>query len=614
MDYEALGFRAGIEIHQQIDSHKLFCSCPSQLDENFSYTFRRHLRPVQSELGDVDRAAIEEAKKKRVFIYHVPSSSSCLVEADEEPPHEANEEAIDVCLTVASMLHSTPVDEIHFMRKIVIDGSNTTGFQRTALIAMGGEIDGVGIETICLEEDASRKIKQDGNAVHYSIDRLGIPLIEISTSPDIKNPRQAMEIAFKIGMLLRATGKVKRGIGTIRQDLNVSIKDGARVEIKGVQELNDIPEILENEVKRQLEMIEVSNILKRRKARREKIEIKNVEHVFEKTSSRFLQKNKPILAVRLPKMNGVIGGVRYKEHRLGKELATHAKIFGGGIMHSDELPNYGISEQEVEKLRNLLKCSDEDGFIISAGKNAMQAIEAAYERAMQAIEGCRGEVRRALKDGFTEYMRPLPGAARMYPETDVPPIRIKKERLRRIEKNLPEMPEEKMERLRKQYGISMEEARQLIYTARDEIFERKALEYGNAKIVARILLNVMGELERKGYEYEKMLSKMDDVMRGYINNKFAKEAIEDIMRYLVENEEADIEGALKKMGLRKMDEEEIRKIIHEIVMSKKDFVMERKERALSPLMGIAMKELRGKADGATISKILKEEIEKIILQ
>lgn len=613
MDYESMGFKAGIEIHQQIDSHKLFCKCPSKLDDNFIYTFKRQLRPVQSELGDVDKAAIEEAKRKRVFVYHAPSSSSCLVEADEEPPHEANEEAIDVCLTVASMLHSTPVDEIHFMRKIVIDGSNTTGFQRTALIATGGKIDDVGIETICLEEDASRKIKQEGNVVHYSIDRLGIPLIEISTSPDIKNPRQAMEVAFKIGMLLRATGKVKRGIGTIRQDLNVSIRNGARVEIKGVQELNDIQKILENEVKRQLEMIEVARILKERKAKKRNIEIKNVEYIFERTASKFLKKNKPIVAVKLEKMSGVIGGVKYKEHRLGKELATHAKIFGGGIMHSDELPNYGISEGEVKKLREELECGEEDAFIISAGKNATMAIEAAYNRAMQAIDGCVGEVRRALRDGFTEYMRPLPGAARMYPETDVPPIRIRKRRLAQIKKNLPEMPEEKMRRFKRQYGISMEEARQLIYTAKDAIFEEKVSKYGNARVVARILLNIMGELEREGYDYESMLEKMDEVMEGYIKNKFAKEAIEEIMRYLADND-AGLDEAIEKLGLRSADKEEIKKIIHQIVMERKDFIKERGMRALSPLMGVVMAELRGRADGATISKILKEEIEKLASQ
>jgi glutamyl-tRNA(Gln) amidotransferase subunit E len=198
MDYKKIGFKAGLEIHQQLDTHKLFCSCQSVITEDDDYSFERFLRPTQSELGDIDEAALAEAKKKLRFRYIASNDSTCLVEADEEPPHYVNQEAIDICLTVVALLDAKPVDEIHFMRKIVIDGSNTGGFQRTALIATGGKLGDVGIRTVSLEEDAARKLEEKKGLVIYGLDRLGIPLIEIATEPDIKSPRQAREVADRI--------------------------------------------------------------------------------------------------------------------------------------------------------------------------------------------------------------------------------------------------------------------------------------------------------------------------------------------------------------------------------------------------------------------------------
>ncbi len=620
MDYEKLGFRAGLEIHQQLATHKLFCNCPSELKEEYISTFERILRPTQSEFGEIDKAALEEARRGKKFVYFA-SSSSCLVEADEEPPHAANEEAIDVALTVALLLNADIVDEIHFMRKIVIDGSNTTGFQRTALIALNGRIDDIGIETICLEEDAARKIGEDGKKVKYALDRLGIPLVEIATAPDIKSPEQAKEIAEKIGLILRATKKVKRGIGTIRQDLNVSIKEGNRVEIKGVQELKDIPKILENEVKRQIELIEVKKELIKRGVEKkdlEKIKIEDVSKIFENTSCKFIRKalkEGVVFAIKLPSFKGVMGGIKYKEHRLGRELAMYAKMEGGGIVHSDELPNYGISKKEVEEVKKALGCNKNDAFILSVGKEKIvrKCLKAVLERAKEALKGVPREVRRALPDGMTEYMRPMSGAARMYPETDVPPIRISKQKIEKLKKQLPEYPEEKIERMVKQYKLSKEEARQLVYSGRDDLFEKFAIEYeGYEKVIARILLNVMAEIEREGYDSSIVIKKMENVLEGLKKKLFAKEAVETLLLFFAQHPEANLQEAMEKCGLKKISDKEIRNIIRNIVKEKLDFVKEKREKAISPLMGIAMKELRGKADGALVNKILREEIERVL--
>ncbi len=258
-NYEKLGFKAGLEIHQQIDTHKLFCKCPSVLRDDIpDLVIKRRLRAAAGETGMVDEAALHEVEKGKYFLYQAYADTICLVELDEEPPSDINPEAMETALTIAKLLNADIVDVIQVMRKTVIDGSNTTGFQRTALIARNGFIETsqgiVRIAIICLEEDAAKIVDRTEKCDIYNLSRLGIPLIEIATEADIKSPEHAKETAKLLGELLR-NAKVKRGIGTIRQDINLSIKDGARVEIKGFQDLRSIPKVMEKEVKRQLGMI-----------------------------------------------------------------------------------------------------------------------------------------------------------------------------------------------------------------------------------------------------------------------------------------------------------------------------------------------------------------------
>lgn len=256
MDYKKLNLMVGLEIHRQIDSHKLFCKCPSIFsDGKPDLIVKRRLRAVESEIGEKDKVAIFETLKDKEGVYEYFNESACLIELDEEPILGINEEALEVVLTVAKMLNCEILDEIIIMRKQVLDFSNTSGFQRTALVARNGNLTingmGIRIESICIEEDSARKIKDSKNEVIYRLDRLGIPLIEITTSPDMKDPVYVKDVASHIGMILKSTGKFKSGLGTIRQDINISIKNGKRVEIKGVQDLRNIPKIIDNEIERQ---------------------------------------------------------------------------------------------------------------------------------------------------------------------------------------------------------------------------------------------------------------------------------------------------------------------------------------------------------------------------
>ncbi len=619
MDYKKLGFRAGLEIHQQLDTHKLFCNCPSVIIDKADYSFGRQFMPTRSELGDVDRAALAEAKRRREFIYLASSEATCMVEADEEPPHAANDEAMGICLTVASMMKAKIVDEVHFMRKIVIDGSNTTGFQRTALVALGGGVDDIGIETICLEEDAARHLDEKGNVAKYGLDRLGIPLIEIATAPEITSPAEAGEVAAKIGQILRATRKVRRGIGTIRQDLNVSIKGGNRVEIKGVQELGSIPGILENEVGRQLEMLEVAEVLGKRVKRNEvkKINIVDVSDIFSSSKSKAVQSGISnggcIVAARLPGFGGLMGGVKNRNNRLGKEFAAVAEAAWGGIMHSDELPNYGISAGEVNAVKDRLGCSGTDGFVLSIGKEkvARECIGAVIARAVGAFDGVPKEVRKVMPDGMTKYMRPMPGAERMYPETDVPPISIGRERKKRIRSSLPEMPEERISRY-EGCGLGHEDAKQIVYGDINDWFDYLVGRHpSGAKAIARVLLNIMPEIWKEGADAENLtVGHIDKVLEGLEKGLFSKEGITLVLEQWKKKPDDSLQDAIKECGLVAISEADVRSEIKKIILEHESMVNGKGEGAIAPLMGIAMKKMRGRADGSLIHKILKEEIEK----
>ncbi len=590
--------KCGIEIHQQLDTKKLFCDCDSRLSDKVVGKVIRVLRPTQSEMGEVDRAALEESLKKRRFIYEI-TDNSCLVELDEEPPHEVNREALEIALKVALMLNAKIVDEIHVMRKIVIDGSNTSGFQRTALIAVDGYLDTkfgrVRIPTICLEEEAARKIEEKDGYVVYRLDRLGIPLIEISTSPDMKSGEEVKEVAQKIGYILRATKKVRRGVGTIRQDLNISTGSG-RVEIKGVSKLNMIPKWVDNEVSRQEMLKEIAKILKERNAE-VCPEIYDLTEIFRNTESRIvareLKRGGVVLGIKL---KGFAGLLKSDKYRLGRELAERVRVIGiRGLFHGDELPNYGISHEEVDKIRKKMELGDGDSFVIIAGpkERVRLGIEKVIERAKLAFQGVPDETRAPKDDGTSVYMRPLPGAERMYPETDIPPIRISEEYVEKLKKSLPKMPEERVKDLIS-LGISEQDAWQIIHMGMEDEFEKIAKKYGYPTIVARAIINGCEDID-----YE-------PIFRALYEGKFAKEAVDDIVMRLCNGEE--LEKILSEYG----EQVDVDSVIDSIVREKIDLIRERGENAFKPLMGLVMKQLRGKVDGKIVSEKLRKKIMNVL--
>lgn len=595
----------GLEIHQQLKTKKLFCECDGNMqDGTAEYTVERKLRPVVGETGEIDVAAAHEAGKKKSYLYEAFDDSACLVDLDEEPPRSLRNEALDAALILSKLCDAKLVDEVQVMRKTVVDGSNTTGFQRTALVAYDGSIESsegkISIPTIIVEEDSARQMSSTDEQTVYRLDRLGIPLIEISTGPDIKSPRQCMEVAEKIGLLLRSTGFARRGLGTIRQDVNVSIEGGARVEIKGAQDLKLIPTLVELEAQRQERLLELKVELAKRKITKVVSEITNVSHLLKNSKSKVimstLSNGGVVLGVCLAGFKGLLGKELQPNRRLGSEFSDCAKVAAGvgGIFHSDELPNYGILPDEVEMIHKHMKGGTNDAFAIVCAQRerAEHALAAVLARANEALKGVPSEVRAANPDGTTRFMRPMPGAARLYPETDVPPLRITKERIRQIV--LPETIEARAARYQK-LGLSKDLAELAARSESAKFIDECMMKFKKLKpaYVVELIMTSPRTVKR---QFNVDIDPSDDdfivLLEALSEEEIAKESVLDILK-----ENKPVCEVIKKYRL--LSDKEVKKILEEIVK-------ENKGQQFNVLIGKAMAKLRGKASGEKVAALLKK--------
>lgn len=611
LDYKNIGLKCGLEIHQRLDTHKLFCSCPSVMIEDESKvpfaTFRRELRAVAGETGEIDVAAQHEMAKGTYFVYHYYPETNCLVELDEEPPHPMNPEALRTVLQVCKMMNARVVDEVQVMRKTVVNGSNTTGFQRTAFVGFNGHIDvdgaRISIPLILIEEEAAKDIDKgtdkDGRQyVTWGLDRLGIPLTEIATGPDIQTPEQCKAVAEKIGMILRSTGKVARGLGTIRQDVNVSVKEGARVEIKGAQDLKMIPTLVDYEARRQLALADVMKQLQKIKPALHKTVSADVTAILRNTECKFvnsaIQKGSIALAFTIPGFRGLLGRETQPGKRLGTEISDYAKVKTGigGMIHSDEdMAKYKFSLKETGEVEKALKRSENDAFgiIVASKETALAAMKHALDRAELCLDGVPHEVRKANPDGTTTYMRPMPGAARMYPETDIPPIRPDVSGI-----EVAELITEKKERF-KEIGLAEDLARDISKSGKNSLFERFTSQFNNIKpaFIAETMISTPKNLKRKygvdtsrlgDAEIEKIFSLLD-------TGKITKNSVEEILLAVCKGEKFDYSRYAP------LSDTEIEKEIKRIITANKG--AEQKA-----IIGKVMGALKGRADGKKIIEML----------
>jgi len=614
IDFEKIGLKVGLEIHQQLNTNKkLFCKCRPIESDEYTEKFSRRLRTAKSELGELDPAALFEKTKSKKISYYANSQSSCLVEKDEEPPHDLDYDAKKISLLISCMLESKIFSEIHVMRKTVIDGSNTAGFQRTMLVSQGGNLNvngkKIGVQAICLEEDAAK--------LNYSLDRLGIPLVEIALEPVIAKPTEVKEIALTLGRLLRVTGMVKRGIGSIRQDVNISVMNSGVVEVKGVQQLDQLEKIIDYEAKRQYGLILIAEKLKKLSITISKEDVFDITEVFKDCESKIIQNalklKIKIKAILVRNFSGMFGFEPYPGIRLGKEIGQLVRFFGvGGVFHSDELPNYGINDSDVDNVKKYLKLVDGDGFLIIAGEDSKldYAIDSIINRIKDATQGVPAETRGATQDGETIFLRPRPGASRMYPETDIPSISVLPEEIKLAKENIPKSWNDSIAEIQQKYSLNSQLSEQIFDSEYLELFEKICKNKKNSpNFVASILCSSITNLQRKGFDA--ILLKPEHIIESFellASDKIPKESLEIIFESIMSGKSENVSIAMQSTDVSSMGEDELNDILDKIIQNNMDLVKERGENALVTLMGIAMKEVRGKASGKMVNALLRKKI------
>ena len=627
IDFQKIGLKVGLEVHQQLDTHKkLFCRCRPIESDEYTEKFSRSLRTAKSELGELDPAALFEKAKSKKINYYANSQSSCLVEKDDEPPHELDHDAKKISLLISSMLESKIFSEIHVMRKTVIDGSNTSGFQRTMLVSQGGNLKvngkNIGVQAICLEEDAAKLLKDERNERDYSLDRLGVPLVEIALEPVSTKPSEVKEIALTLGRLLRATRMVKRGIGSIRQDVNISVMNSGVVEVKGVQQLDQLEKIIGYEAKRQHGLILIAEKLKKLSMTISNEDVFDITEVFKDCESKIIQnalKSKAkIKAIRIRNFSGMFSFEPYSGIRLGKEIGQLVRFFGiGGVFHSDELPNYGINDSDVDRVKKHLELADGDGFLIIAGEDSKldYAIDSIIKRIQDAANGVPAETRAVTQEGETVFLRPRPGASRMYPETDIPSISVIPEevKLARDTADATKSWDESIAEIQQKYSLNSQLSEQIFDSVYMELFEKICENKKNSpNFVASILCSSITNLERKGFDCT--LLKPEHIIESFellASGKIPKESLEIIFENIMSGKSENVAIAMQNTDVSSMNEDELNGILDEIIQNNTELVKKLGENAVTTLMGIAMKQVRGKVSGQTVNVLLRKKISEL---
>ncbi len=632
-DYEKLGLMAGIEIHQELNTDsKLFCRCPPILTkEKPDFILFRNFRPVLGEMGEFDKAMLVEYQKGLMIKYEGYDCCTCSYEIDETPPFQIDKKALEIGLTLCLLFNMNPIRELHVCRKNYLDGSVPCGFQRTLILGLNGHIEinnkKYGINTLCLEEDAARKIAYDekNKIITYRLDRLGIPLVEIVTDPDVRTPRECRELAFNLGLLLRSSGLVKRGLGTIRQDINVSIKNGARVEIKGVQKLDWIEGLIDNEIERQINLLKIKNEMESRNIKKSDFDVKIVEltEIFNQTNFNplrsALKKKMKVFGIKAPKMRGILGIEIQPNKRFGKEIAEKVRIITGlrGLIHSDEdLTRYKISQEEVSNIKKKLDINEDDAFIFLFGPEdkVKNAIDVILNRLKMALDGVPQETRRAKDDFTTEFIRELHGGKRLYPDTDTSPIIINDNLIKKLKSNLPEYPWQIIDRIYEKYKLDEHIIIELILNERLDLFEKIVSEYNvDPILVSTTFLEHFKALSREKVSIENITDEhLLDLFKALSEGKIAKEIIKNILKMIANNPKQNIDQVIKKLKIETISTESVEQIINKILEKNINLIKEKGDRAFKPLMGDVMRSVRGKIDGKLVSSLLKEKLDKFL--
>jgi glutamyl-tRNA(Gln) amidotransferase subunit E len=515
-DYARVGFKSGLEIHQQLlTAKKLFCRCPAgRYSQKYDAEILRHMRPTLSELGEYDGTALMEFKTKKEIIYRINRETVCTYEMDDTPPFMINEEALDIALGIGLLYECIMVDELHIARKQYLDGSIPTGFQRTTIVGVDGHVPykdrSIHIIQLGLEEDACREVSDIGHRRIYRTDRLGMPLIETVTAPDMKTPHEVADVAQLLRRIVRSTGGVRTGLGAAREDVNVSVTGGTRVEIKGVPRIPRIPLLTYNEAMRQWNLLRLRDELARRGVTTAAFSscLEDVTKHLKKTRYQPLEsalsQGMTAFGVRLKGFRDLLRWQTQTDTFFNQEISDRVRVIAclttlPNIVHSDS-PGESLASSEWGNIKKALAARDEDTVVIVWGPeaDARLGVQEIITRAREAAIGIPSETRQALRDGTNGFERILPGPDRMYPDTDLPPKRIPAERLAAIQAKLPpRIPS--LERWYAELGVPVDLIPALSGSKFAGLFETAVKDWKlSPRLAALVLAQYPKRLKRKG--------------------------------------------------------------------------------------------------------------------
>lgn len=621
-EYRSVGFASGLEIHQQLlTGKKLFCRCPAGMyNEHYHAEILRHMRPTLSELGEYDGTALMEFKTKKEIIYRIHRDTVCTYEMDDTPPFQINEEALDIALGIGMMYGCSIVDELHIARKQYLDGSIPTGFQRTAIYGLDGEIPfqgrAVRVVQMSIEEDSCREVTDAEHRRVYLTDRLGMPLIETVTGPDMRTPQKVAEVAQLCRWMTRSTGRVRTGIGAARQDVNVSVTGGTRIEIKGVPRIPHIPLLTYNEGKRQWNLLRLREELACRGVTGESFrsQTEDVTRLLRKT--RF----KPVsdaleagLEVACVALRGFRGALRWETQSgtfFSREVSDRVRVIAclttlPNIIHSDS-PGETIASSEWQAMKKAVAATDDDTLVLVWGnhEDVRMGAQEIVIRAKEATVGIPSETRQALRDGTNGFERILPGADRMYPDTDLPPKVITEERLAGIQRSLPHDYWNRQPRYHA-LGVPDDLVQPLAVSQLAPLFERATQEWHvPAGLAARVLIQYPKQMQRAGMPVHRLSgSGFEAILHAYASGTLAKEGVYEVMKLaaLRGSYAPDLLPAPCSAG-------QLTRTVKEAAVHAKTSRCRQPGRLHDIVMGRVMKDLRGRIDGARVAEQVRQEV------
>jgi glutamyl-tRNA(Gln) amidotransferase subunit E len=615
-DYKKIGFKSGLEIHQQLlTEKKLFCRCPSgKYSDKYNAEILRHMRPTLSELGEYDGTALMEFKTKKNIIYRINRETVCTYEMDDTPPFLMNEEALDIAIQIGMLLDCNIVDEIHIARKQYLDGSIPTGFQRTAIFALDGEIPyknrKIRIVQMSIEEDSCREVSDVGHNRVYLTDRLGMPLIETVTGPDMKTPHEVAEVAEICSKLVRSTGKVRRGLGAAREDVNVSVTGGTRIEIKGVSKISKIPLLTYNEAMRQWNLLKLREELHSRGITEKTFKANSVDvtkifknpHYLPIKSA--IEAGLEIRCVLLKGFHGLLNWQTQTDTYFSKEIADRVRVIAclttiPNLIHSDTKVDT-LTANEWGQVKKLANADDNDIMVIVWGnkEDVEMASNEIIIRAKEAAIGIPSETRQAFRDGTNGFERILPGADRMYPDTDLPPKRILKSRAESLGLHLPK---KYWERQKWYYELKIpkDTVEDLSISKFADLFEFLVKEWKlNPTICAVVLIQFPKRLRKKGYEIEYISAEdMKEIFEAYKNNLLSKDGILAAMENAL-----NLGGFYPELLPQPCTESELNLMIKETAFSMDQLKLYNPKNRNKIVIGKVMEEMRLRIDGRTVAE------------